>query len=159
MKIGHILLISTMILMTGCASSQCKMTDEADTNTDATAQIAEAAAAISQSLSELATVTRATTTPNKRCLPSAEDCPGLTNTVSIDWSGPVEPLVRRLADAAGYRMRVLGVRPAIPAIVTISAKDTRVGDLIRDIAFQSGGKINISVLPRANVIEMRYNNP
>lgn len=155
MKIGHILLIGTMILIAGCVCNQTTTADN-DITTDATAQLAEAAAAVSHSLSELAVVSRATAPPCKVRLPCTDNCPGLSNLVSIDWSGPVEPLVKRLSDAAGYKFRALGVRPAIPAIVTISAKNTTIGSLLRDVAFQSGGKIKIYVMPNVNVIELRY---
>ena len=33
---------------------------------------------------------------------------------SIDWSGPIEPLLRQIAHASDYRLRVLGTRSGYP---------------------------------------------
>ncbi len=35
---------------------------------------------------------------------------GMAQQVSIDWSGPVEPLLKQLANASGYRLRSIGAK-------------------------------------------------
>ncbi|MCL5261667.1 MAG: DotD/TraH family lipoprotein, partial [Gammaproteobacteria bacterium] len=75
---------------------------------------------------------------------------------SIDWSGPVGPLVKKIATASNYKLRVLGTPPAIPILVSISAKDTPLADILRDATFQCGNKANIVVYPASRTIELRY---
>lgn len=76
---------------------------------------------------------------------------------SIDWSGPVEPLLRRLAYASHYQLRVLGNVPAIPPIVTIHKRNAMVGDLVYDAALQVRYVAAITVFPQSQVIELSYN--
>ena len=123
---------------------------------DATVQLAEAASSVSRSMSELAVIERATTPRPAYPLPYVSNYPGMSNLVSVDWSGPIGPLAQRLANAANYRLKVLGNPPAIPAIVTLNAHDSTVGDVLRDAAFQSARKASIYVIPASKIIELRY---
>lgn len=81
---------------------------------------------------------------------------GMGGTVTIDWSGPVEPLVQQIARAANYRTRILGTRPAIPVIVTVYTKNVMLGDVLRDVGFQCGRRATVVVYPGSQVIELRY---
>ena len=78
---------------------------------------------------------------------------GLT---SIDWSGPVEPLINQIARAANYRVRVLGVPPAIPVLVTLYDKNRMLADVLRDVGYQCGRRATVVVYPESRVIELRY---
>jgi defect-in-organelle-trafficking protein DotD len=75
---------------------------------------------------------------------------------SIDWSGPVEPLVRQIARVSDYRLRVLGTPPAIPVIVTIYERHAKLGDVLRDVAYQCNKRASIIIFPESRVIELRY---
>jgi defect-in-organelle-trafficking protein DotD len=75
---------------------------------------------------------------------------------SVDWSGPIEQLVKQLADASGYRMRVLGSKPAIPVLVTVYAKNITVADALRDIGYQGGRRATVVIFPDSRVVELRY---
>lgn len=81
---------------------------------------------------------------------------GMSNLVSIDWGGPVEPLVAQIAASSGYKIRVLGNPPAVPVMVFLSVKNVPLGNVLRDIGFQVNTKANIVVFPRSKVIELRY---
>jgi len=76
---------------------------------------------------------------------------------SVDWSGPVEPLLRRLAYISHYKVRVLGNVPAIPPIVTIHKRNAMVGDLLYDAALQAQNVATITVFPQSQIIELSYN--
>lgn len=119
-------------------------------------KLALAAESVSKSLAELAEIER-TIHPQKR-MPSPVDpnMIGMAQLVSIDWSGPVEPLARKIARAAKYKLKTLGTRPGIPVLVSISAKDTPLADVLRDANFQCGRKAKIVVYPASKVIELRY---
>jgi len=81
---------------------------------------------------------------------------GMALNASIDWSGPVESLVQQLAQAVKYQVRILGVKPSIPILVTLSERNVPVADILRDAAFQCGQRAELVVLPDSKVIEIRY---
>jgi defect in organelle trafficking protein DotD len=83
---------------------------------------------------------------------------GMGGRASLDWSGPIEPLLERIANMSSYRVKVLGPIPPIPVIVTIAAKDRVVADILKDAGLQAGKRANIVVYPKHKVIELRYLN-
>jgi len=85
--------------------------------------------------------------------PATYNMGGLT---TVDWSGPIEPLLQQMARAADYRVRVLGTQPAIPVLVTIYAKNAMLGDVLRDAGYQCGRRASVVVYPESRVIELRY---
>lgn len=118
--------------------------------------LAEASYSISRSVAELSETAQAA-----HPLPGLEapPCPasyGMGGVTSVDWSGPIEPLVRQIAQAADYRVRVLGTQPAIPVLVTINAKNVMLGDVLRDTGYQAGRRASVVVFPESRVIELRY---
>ena len=119
-------------------------------------KLAEAATSISKSLAQLAEIER-TTHPQKRMpSPVDPDMIGMGQLVSIDWSGPVGPLAKKIAKSSKYKLKVLGRSPGIPILVSMSAKDTPLADVLRDANFQCGNKAKIVVYPASKVIELRY---
>lgn len=118
----------------------------------ATSKLAEAATSISHSLVKLSEIEQAQLPPQKMNLPNL-DMPEL---ISVDWSGPVEPLLQKMAKASGYKLRVLGTHPAIPVLVTITAYNTPMADVLRDAAFQCMSKADVVAYPNKRVIELRY---
>lgn len=81
---------------------------------------------------------------------------GMAGLTTIDWSGPIEPLLKQIAMASNYRLRVLGNQPAIPVLVTINAKNTMLGDILRDAGYQASKRANVVVFPSSRTIELRY---
>jgi len=80
----------------------------------------------------------------------------MSNLTSIDWSGPVEPVVKQIAEATDYQLKVLGHGPSIPVMVYVSTRNQMIGDTLRDIAFQVHRRIHIVVFPTSKIIELRY---
>lgn len=123
---------------------------------DASVQLAEAAASISQSLTDLTALEKTASPPvNCKCLPyptSSDMC----QVATLNWSGPIETLLRRIAWMSNYKLRVIGLRPAIPVIVTIFAKNTPIGYILRDANFQAASRASVQVYPGIRVIELRY---
>lgn len=160
MKIIHLISYSViLIVLAGCASGSASNSANVATPTlgdPAQAKIAEAAASISHSLVNLAEIQQAVTPPPSTYQPPDPATYGMANLVSIDWAGPIEPLVNQIAEATGYQVRVLGNEPAVPIMVFIFAKNQRIGDILRNAGFQCHDKANIVLYPKSRTIELRY---
>lgn len=123
---------------------------------DADIKIAEAAQSVSDSLIEMARIEKNIMPPaHDNCLTIPLSGPLLTRA-TVDWSGPIEELVARVAKSANYRLRVLGNSPSIPVLINITAKQERLSDILRNIDYQAGQKAFIHVYPNAQVVELRY---
>jgi defect-in-organelle-trafficking protein DotD len=123
---------------------------------DAEIKLAEAAVSVSKSLDSLAEIEKAAH-PCVRLPPPIDGCRiGLGCCASVDWVGPVEPLVRRIAEASHYCVRVIGKDPAIPVIVSVNSKNIPLSDILRNISLQIHKKACIVVYPNSHVIELRY---
>lgn len=122
----------------------------------AEAALAEASYAISKSVVDLAeTAQAAHPLPNVPPAPSPASY-GMDGLTTVDWSGPVQPLLEQMARAANYRVRTLGTEPAIPVLVTVYAKNQMLGDILRDVGFQCGRRASVTIYPESRVIELRY---
>ncbi len=118
--------------------------------------LAEASYSVSRSIVDLAETEQAAD-PNLGIEPPPSPASyGMAGLTTVDWSGPIEPLVRQIANASNYRVRVLGTRPAIPVLVTINAKNVMLGDVLRDVAYQGGKRACVILFPGSRVIEIRY---
>jgi defect-in-organelle-trafficking protein DotD len=53
-------------------------------------------------------------------------------------------------------MRILGKSPAIPIIISITAHNTPLADVLRDANFQCGRRANVAIYAANKVIELRY---
>lgn len=158
-KILAVCLISG-ILISGCTNHVRTKTqifypmDSGSVN--AHTKISEAAVSASTSLNELAEIEKATHPKAKLKPPPDPDSIGLGTLASIDWTGPIEPLIMQLARIGHYKYRVLGKRPAIPVIVAIDAVNIPIADMIRDANFQANQKADVVVYPSSRTIELRY---
>jgi len=123
---------------------------------DAEVKLNEAAASVSRSLAELAEIERASHPQAKLPSPMDPDMIGMGQLASIDWNGPIGPLVKKIAGATKYKLNVLGTPPGIPILVSIAVKDVPLADVLRNANFQCGNKANIVVYPASKIIELRY---
>ena len=130
--------------------------NKANDRRETDAALSEAAVSVSNSLNKLAEIQQAVHPQAKLPPPPNAEKIGMADLASVDWTGPIEPLVRKIAAASQYRLRVLGHSPAIPIIVSITAKDTQLADLLRDIGFQSEQQASLVLYPSSRVIELRY---
>lgn len=150
-----ILLILAAVSVIGCTKPP-KTVSVTTSNDAATIKLAEAANSVSRSLNELAWIQAAATPPRDDSHLVNPTLYGMQTRTSVDWSGPIGPLVSRIADAGEFKLRILGKEPAIPVLVMVSAKDARLGDILRDIDFQAGTQAELVVYPEHRVIELRY---
>ena len=116
--------------------------------------LAEAARAVHQSLHQLSEIKRATAPRDKRLLSlNRYALPGKT---TVDWSGPIEPLLKDLSKANHWKLVVLGKRPPIPVLITLTAVNEPTVYVLRDIDLQAGSKANLRVNVKKRLLELRY---
>jgi defect-in-organelle-trafficking protein DotD len=151
MKIKLAVTIISFLALGACASQPPPVNP---TNTDVA--LAEASYSVSKSIVHLSEVAQAAH-PMPVLPPDPNPASyGMGQLVSIDWSGPVESLLKQLAMASNYRLRVLGARPGIPVLVTIYDKNTILADVVRDVGYQCGRRATVVVYPDTRVLELRY---
>ncbi|KTC96532.1 lipoprotein DotD [Legionella geestiana] len=156
MKKRFILFVAVAALLAGCATTTFKKPPVNAPADDASIKIAEAANSVSESMYAMARVEKVITPPahdNTLSIPNAYD---LQARASVDWAGPVQEVTERVAKAAHFRLRVLGREPAIPVLVSITAEDKSLAEILRDIDYQAGSKASIHVYPNSQVVELRY---
>jgi len=158
--------IGTLIL-TGCSNESAKQVNlnlryiTADSapvqanDINAQAQIAEASTSIGHSLQTLSAIQIAKNPSVK--IQDPVNAGGLSRQASLNWYGPVEPAVRKIANAANYKLVILGSAPSIPVIVTINAKNQPLATILRNLTFQAAPTVTITVHPSTRVVELRYN--
>lgn len=144
------------IIIFSLALCACATPPPREAPDNSSSSLAEASYAVSRSIVSLSeTAQAAHPLPNLDPGPSPASY-GMAGLTSVDWSGPVEPLVRQLAKAANYRVRVLGRSPAIPVLVSVYDKNMMLADIIRDVGYQCGRRATIVVYPDSRIIELRY---
>ena len=149
--IRSILSLSLALALTGCGTATTNTSD------DVTITLAEAASSIGQSLTDLRAVEVSASPPvNDKRMPYPTSYDMNAERVSLEWSGPIEPLLQRIATMKDYKFHVIGTHPAIPVLVSITAKNTPLGYILRDINFQAGNKASLWVYPGVRIIELRY---
>lgn len=166
MKIKNILFIAVgTLLLSGCAETVKNEvnlhyipTNKAPAelnNQDAQIQIAEAASSVGKSLQQLSAM-EMSKNPQPQLPEIDAQTTGMTQITSLDWYGPVLPLLEQIAKATGYKVLVLGDAPPIPVIVSISVKNQVMADLLRNVVYQVHNKASITVNPAKRMIELRY---
>ena len=147
-----LVILFSMIL---CACTAPKPPQGYDLN-QTQVSLVEASYSVSRSVVDLAETAQAAHPLPKLDPPPSPASYNMGGLTTIDWSGPVEPLINQIARAANYRVRVLGTVPAIPVIVTIYTKNAMLGDILRDVGYQCGRRASVVVFPGSRVIELRY---
>ena len=144
-----------LALLSGCAGTFRKppVNNPSD---DATIKLAEAAVSVSDSMLEMARIEKVITPPHKDNTLTIPNAYNLQARASVDWSGPIEELTARIAKAAHFRVRILGISPSIPILIGLNSKDKSLAEILRDIDYQAGKKADIHVYPNSQVIELRY---
>lgn len=149
--------LAVILACLSLALESCGPTPPAPPNISSVdASLSEASYSVSRNISTLSETAQAA-----HPLPLLDPPPnpasfGMAGLTSVDWSGPVETLVRQLAKAANYRVRILGNQPAIPVLVTVYDKNMMLADILRDVGYQCGRRATIVVFPESRVIELRY---
>jgi defect-in-organelle-trafficking protein DotD len=165
----RLILLSTILALSACATKPkndgtFRYADDAKTGDylvdsgvqKARTKLAEAALSTSDSLNQLAAMEKVGAPRTKLAQPLDADRIGLGGLASVDWTGPIEPLVLKLANAGNYKFRAVGKNPSIPVLVAVYASNMPLADILRDANLQAGKKADVVVYPNNRLIELRY---
>jgi defect-in-organelle-trafficking protein DotD len=151
-----LMFVISSLLLTGCHTPLYKRPPINQPSDDASIQLAEAANSVSMAMMDMARVEKnlyPEGASNKMRMPSTS---ALSATATVDWSGPVDNLVQRVANASRYHFRVVGKAPSIPVLVSITTQNEPLIDILRNLDYQAGKKAFIYVYPQSQTIELRY---
>lgn len=143
--------LSLTLLLSACSSAPSQTAMDNPSNS-----LAEASYSVSRSIVDLSEMAQAAHPMPQLASPPNPASYGMAGLMSVDWSGPAEPLVRQIAKATNYRVRVLGTAPAIPVLVAVYDKNRMAADVLRDVGYQCGRRASVVVFPESRVIELRY---
>lgn len=119
------------------------------------AMLADAADRASNALETLAAV-ESKRTPVANLGPVGDAPIELRRGVTVNWVGPVEPIVQGLANRASYEFLTIGATPSIPVVVRVDVENRPVIDVLRDIGLQLGVRGDVKVDGNRQVIEIHY---
>lgn len=118
-------------------------------------KLVEVSNSVSKSLRELAQIQRSVHSVDhfkEDAMLIQAKVPGKT---SIDYTGSVEILLKRIAKTSDIRFRSIGNPPPVPIIVSVNKRDELITDLIRDVAYQVQTQASVT-LTKDRVVEIRY---
>lgn len=145
------------LALTGCAPRNMpkpQLVVEPENVTMRLAQAADRAATALDTLAAIEQVRTPTDLP-----PLAANAPlELRRSVTVNWVGPAEPLVKQLADRASYRFVVSGNAPETPVIVNLNVQHQPVIETLRDVGLQMGKRAELRVDAEQKVVELNYAN-
>jgi defect-in-organelle-trafficking protein DotD len=119
-------------------------------------QLLGAAQSIEESLNTLAAAQKAESQPILNTAPLVTPEGGMGGTIDIDWTGPIGPLVDKIARLTDYRVKFLGTEPPIPILVAVTAKHAIIAEVLQNASLQAKKRAQILVFPDNHVIEVRY---
>lgn len=83
---------------------------------------------------------------------------GLERKTTFTWNGPIRPLLSQIAKDVDYNIKFVGKLPPVPTMVSVVAQDTKIIDVLRDIAAKTDGLVDINIHEdnTVNLIEVKY---
>ena len=151
------LIICAAFVLSGCAERPIFVKDpqvvaEPDR---VSAMLAEAAGKASRALENLSAVEQKRT-PNATIKPMQNVPPHLARTVTVNWIGPADEIVKMLANRASYRFQTLGAKPATPVVVNVDVTNKPVIEVLRSVGLQLGARANVRVDSQRQIVELQY---
>lgn len=147
--------LATGALIAGCAQFEPAVrpvATEPDLIGERIAQSAEKAAA---ALDEIAGIEQHRTPVQQ--VPDYLDAPtNFTQPITVKWTGPVDQIVRTLANMAGATLSIKGKTPPVPVLVNVDVYQESLIQVLRDIGLQAGSRADLSVDSQHSNIEIRY---
>ena len=80
----------------------------------------------------------------------------LRRAVTVDWIGPVETLAEALAQRAGYRFAMGGAASARPVMVSVTARDVPLIEVLRDTGLQAGDAATLVVDANGRTVRLDW---
>jgi defect in organelle trafficking protein DotD len=130
--------------------------DAADPTAFVEARLSATARTVDQSMQRLASIESATH-PQVAMPPPVDPATiAMAQKASVDWTGPVEPLIKKVAAASQYKLHILGAQPTVPTLVKINAKGQTLAQILRNLGYQIRHTANITIYPKRKIIELKY---
>ena len=150
-----LLILGGLALLAGC-SDQKTISPVASEPDIVTIKLAAAADKASQALDTIAGIEqqRGPATPSVETFDKAPL--SQMQPVTIRWSGPIETVVKELAERAGMKFRVKGNLPSVPLTVNVDVYQQPILHVLRDIGLQAGHRADVAIDDGAGVVEVRY---
>ena len=89
----------------------------------------------------------------------AEVPPELRRPVTLDWIGPLEALAETLSRYAGYRFVVAGAAPVRPVMAAVTAEQTPLIEVLRDVGIQAGSAATLVVNANDRTVRLDWSAP
>ena len=119
-------------------------------------QLAEAAASVSHAIQELAAIERANA-EKPAVMASIEPITDkMSEVASVDYQGPVEPLLRRIAKVSDLSFKTLGHNSQTDIMVSLYSRKVPITELLRDISFQIQKQATLVLNPKTTSLELHY---
>ncbi|MBM93927.1 MAG: LuxR family transcriptional regulator [Legionellales bacterium] len=118
--------------------------------------LSESAVSVSESLKKLAEIERAVHPEAKFPVTPQPEKIGMANLASVDWTGPVEPLLKKLAQSSHYTLNIIGKKPTIPLLIAINKQNIPVAHIVRDVSYQIQRNATIKIYAKHKQIELQY---
>ena len=151
-----LLAVGAVVLVAGCSSNFVNNNNQLAVEPDKVSlQLTSAVDRASAALQTLAAVEQKRT-PGYSAASVPEAPIQLMRTVTFDWTGPIEPVVQKMASRSGYKFRVQGDEPAVPVSVNVTAVENPVIEVLRDIGLQAGRRATVMVDAESEVVEVSY---
>ena len=117
--------------------------------------LAQAADKASNALETLAAVEQKRT-PSAELPAITGAPPELMRAVTLNWVGPVDQIVKLLADKASYRFVPLGSVPATPVTVNVDVTNKPVIEVLRSVGLQLGARADVYVDSNERLVALTY---
>ena len=125
---------------------------ETDDTKLALSEAARAAAASLQRLAQLQAAAQPEINDSFRQEFSVE----LSGLASVEYTGPLEPILEQIAKTAGVRVSKIGNPTATAVIVSIKADAAPLSEIVQNIAYQVSNHARVSFNSETKVIEIIY---
>ena len=154
MRTKQLIIAILLTSLFGCTTKKIVLAPGSDI---AAIELAEASVAVSNSLNAIAAKEQVSSVKIKEKAIDSHSIE-MGKLASVNWNGPLEPLVRKIAQATRYRVKVLGLQPAMPVLVSVNVKEEYLGDILRQASLQAKNHVQLLVYPEDKLIELHYLN-
>lgn len=161
-----IIIASSVIAISGCASNQYEKIPEANFKFDphALKELSEASVETRDEMRLLAKTREAVAQKDmsveqrKQRLEQAINVPkGFEKIGTVQYTGEAANATKLIAQLAGYsKVEEIGKKPRSPLIVSIDQIDNPLINGLRELGMQTGDKATVEVYPSSNLIRIKY---
>ncbi|AKP72734.1 putative DotD protein [Piscirickettsia salmonis] len=153
---------SIIVILQGCSSQPIQVDPQLITGTqleknkEIKKALLQAVAQTSKALASLSQIRRAQY-PRQQVMPfknihSSE----LNKKVSINWYGPINSIVKNIAEVIGFDYQEFGKPPKLPVLVNINYQSMPALTVLQNIELQANNKAMIEIVPDKKIISLRY---